>query len=181
MYIESTWKKCEAGQSFHVQHEYLPCTNNCARHFLYKKIIWPICFLLGALILMKEIDKINTIMWISSLCSLIQMTLVSKDMAQRRWHPEEPLVWLWWWAGAGERSVLGRGLLVATKIVMREGGVCTCLLPVAIWKLSHRIWMGQLKKTKPNLTAFYSELSPSASKGQFVHENKDWILFCAIG
>ena len=37
MYIESTQKKSEAGQSFNVQHEYLPCTNNCARHFLYKK------------------------------------------------------------------------------------------------------------------------------------------------
>ena len=28
-------------------------------------------------------------------------------------------------------------------------------------------------KIKQNLTAFYSELSPSESKGQFVHENKD--------
>ena len=83
MYIENTWKKCEAVQSFHVQHEYLPCTNNCARHFPYKKIIWPICFLLGALTLVEEIDKINTIMWIPSLCSVIQITLVSKDMAEK--------------------------------------------------------------------------------------------------
>ena len=149
MYIEIPLKKCEAGQLFSVQHEYLPYTNNCARHFLYKKIIWPIHFLLGALILVKEIDKIKTIMWIPSLCNVIQITLVSKDTVQRRQYLEEPLVWLWRWTGAGERSVFGRGLLVATRIVMHNGGVCTCLFPVAFWKLSHRIWVGQLK-TKQN-------------------------------
>lgn len=70
--------------------------------------------------------------------------------------------------------MFGRGLLVATRIVMHDGGVCTCFVSSSILKTESQNLSGSVEnKTKQNLTAFYSELSPSGSKGQFVHENKD--------